>query len=223
MNKFSTSEVSELSKALRTVADLLPKLGTGDNVSSPTKENPPGLSYAQRVAAAWGSAALAMTETYNRSWNEVRAGTYDLGSLMRTWATVYETYSDVAVEALKGPSFRSGPEWLHIQYDKKTRTPDSLSGIATLDRKYGQDAVPQKTPFERLGSIAAKSVSPGPDLELFKNTPFWTDSLRRDAIRVLLDKDKVQNLDAGHYVGFVLVQGVTAAPPLVIVLLRVTD
>lgn len=223
MSKLSIPEVTQLGDALKTVANLLPRLGESEIVSSAKKENPPGLSYAQRVATAWGSAALAMTETYNRSWNEVRAGTYDLGSLMRTWATVYETYSDVAVEALKGPSFRSGPEWLHIQYDKKTRTPDSLSGIATLDRKYGQDVVPQTTPFERLGSIAAKSGAPGPDLELFKNTTFWTDSLRRDAIRVHLDKDKVQNLDAGHYVGFVLVQGVTAAPPLVIVLLRVTD
>lgn len=217
MSRLSASDVSDLSKALRTVADLLPRLGGGENVSSATKANLPGFAYAQRVTAAWSSAALAMTETYNRSWNEIKAGTYDLGCLMKTWATVYETCSDVAVEAMKGPSSGSGPEWLHFEFNRSnnTNTPETLQNVASLDRKYGQDVVPQATTFERLGAPATE------DLALFQRAS-WNDNLRRDAIRIELDVDKVKYLSPGHYIGFVLAQGVTAKPPLVIVMLRVT-
>jgi hypothetical protein len=97
---------------------------------------------------------------------------------------------------------------------KTSASPDALSGVAMLDRKCGQDVELETTDFERLG------VQPGKGLPHFKSCD-WTDDLRRDAVRVQLDETSVEALAEGHYIGFVLAQGVTAEPPLVIVMLRV--
>jgi hypothetical protein len=175
--------------------------------------NFPGFGYSQRVVTAWGNALTGIAENYNDSWNQIIQGTYGCGSWMRTVATTYETLFDAAAEVLKGPSFRSRPEWLH--FSVSANIPNSLSGVLSLDHALGPHVRLVCTPFERLGQ------GKGKDADLWKHVD-WTDAQRRDSITVVLDQDVVATLGAGHYLGFVLANGVTGEPPLGIVMLQVT-
>jgi hypothetical protein len=177
--------------------------------------NFPGFDYAQRVVLAWGGALTALGESYNQAWSDIKQGDYGLKKYIGNLANAYEVSFGVALEVLKGPNFKSRPEWLQIEYNKTTDNPNTLSGIAKLDKNYNQSVVLVDTDYERL-SGSSKAVGK-------ICTSSWAIKSRFDTIRLDLDRTRVRALLNGYYIGFVIAQGITAEPPLAIVMLRVTS
>jgi hypothetical protein len=177
--------------------------------------NVPGFEYAQRVILAWSNALSALGERYNQSWSDIKQGKYGLKECIMNLASAYEISFDAALEVLKGPNFKGHPGWLQIEYNKTTDEPNSLAGIAKLDKSYDQSTVLVDTDHERLGASGGATGA--------LCTSSWAIKGRFDTIRLDLDKNKVKKLTNGHYIGFVIAQGITAEPPLVIVMLRVTS
>jgi hypothetical protein len=219
--------------------DVLPEGGAAEGVD----DNLPGFGYAQRVITAWTNALTAMGETFNQSWSDIQQGRYDFGSFMKASTSVWGTSFDVLAEVWKGPNLRTGPQWLHFQFQKKpapSGSPDVLTGTARLDRKWGRDVNLQTVEFERLGQpVPAATASDanakgkagaktgaqpdGVSAGRVWTSCTWSDDLRRDAVDVTLNVATVRELPPGQYLGFVLASGTTAEPPLVIVMLQVVE
>ena len=201
--------------------DRLPEGGADDGVD----DNLPGFAYAQRVISAWNNALTAMGETFNQSWSDIQQGRFDFGSWMKTVSSTYSASFDAMMEVWKGPNFRSTPQWLHFRFVKgqgRGGSPDVLTGIAALDKKWGRDVTLETVPFERMGRTADQpgSQADGEVPPLWSQCD-WVDDLRRDALEVSLDVAAVRTLAPGQYLGFVLTSGTTAEPPLVIAMLQV--
>lgn len=197
--------------------DRLPEGGADDGVD----DNLPGFAYAQRVISAWNNALTTMGETFNQSWSDIQQGRFDFGSWMKTVTSTYSASFEVLVEMWKGPTFRPAPQWLHFRFVKsqgQAGSPDVLTGIAPLDKKWSRDVNLETVPFERMGRAGGRTEG---ELPAVWSHCDWLDDLRRDAIEVSLDVAAVRTLAPGQYLGFVLASGTTAEPPLVIAMLQV--
>jgi hypothetical protein len=164
----------------------------------------------------------------NKLWDDARAGNFDFGVILQTWAQAADSYFDVLVEAARGPGVGLPPAWLYLDYrlqvdrdGKLSSVPDTLEKFVKIGRTEGQSVEIETTVFA--------SMQGGQPLTNAYEVCAWRGSSRSE-VHIKLNmqalNDAAQNKDpagprAGQYISFVLPKGRTAEPPLVIVMLRI--
>jgi hypothetical protein len=176
--------------------------------------NFPGMDYLVRVGSLWNNVLLKQSAEMNTFWSSIKDGNYTHPGLFKAWAGAVEDYYSIAVEASKGPGYISRPAWLYFSYSKTTKP--VLAYTARLDRSESAATVLDKTDFTSLDSgakLLAKDV--------------YVDSgchLNGNELQITLDKDNLALVnEEGQYISFVFGKNRGPEPPLVIVVLRISQ
>ena len=191
------------------IAAFIANLSGGPVPPVALKDNVPGFRYVSRVFEAGYNALANQAERANGAWAEIKQGRWGFGSAMRMWAEAVEEYYGVAVEAAKGPVYAHRPAWLVFPYSKKNSP--TLNDQAELDCRVDEGEL-DYTSFEAFGKGKASKT-------LYRTAPQGKGT----TVTVQLDKNQVKKLPNGDYVSFIFPKGAGSQPPLVIVVLRVTD
>jgi hypothetical protein len=213
--------ITELERAgidAKAFAELARKILKGDAPSDEreqvvrpfTDDNVPGFEYVQRISSASGRALAAQVERMNGDWSTMREGRYTFAMAMQSWAQAVESYYSVLTEAWRGPSQMPRPAWLVLPYSQRKPPAPALS--VRIDGIFDQKTALEYTRFEGLGK--AQSTE-----DIYAEPPYGVSS----RVEVRLNDDAIQQLEANtDHVGFIFRKGMGVAPPLVIVVLRVT-
>lgn len=176
--------------------------------------NFPGMDYFVRVGSLWNNILVKQAAEMDTFWSSVKEGNYTHQGLFKAWAGAVEDYYSIAVEASKGPGYVSRPGWLYFSYSKATNP--VMAYTARLDRSESAATVLDKTDFISLDGgdkLAAKEV--------------YVDSgchLNGNELHITLDKDKLALVkQEGQFISFVFGKNRGPEPPLVIVVLRISQ
>lgn len=207
-----TAYLDEFESAARRFVAFVKSVTPPDDVRG-GEDNVPGFEYAQRVAAATFRALMAHGEEINGAWLDVRRGRFGFDTALQTWAKLVDNYYGVFTEVIRGPSQLPRPAWLVIPYSKgkppapkcSVRVDGSLETGTALDYTKFESFGWDKRPVE---GIYAKP----PEVVVGSRVQF---RLNEEVILGLSD-----NTDL---VSFIFRKSIGSAPPLVIVLLRVTE
>jgi hypothetical protein len=192
------------------IAAFIANLAGGSVPPVELKDNVPGYRYVSRVFEASYNALTNQAEKANGAWAEIKQGRWGFGSAMRMWAEAMEEYYSVAVEVARGPAYAHRPAWLVFPFSKKAAP--TLIDQAELDCSVDEGEL-DYTSFEAFGRGKASKK------KIYRRAPL----ARHSTVSVQLDKDEVKDLDNGDYVSFIFPKGAGSQPPLVIVVLRVSD
>jgi hypothetical protein len=208
--------LSELQKAgvdpKQFAAFLRNVTGGGDTVPDGGDDNAPGFGYASRVSTAAFRALSSHGEEMNRAWCEIRQGRYGVGTAMKSWARVTETYVGVLAEAWRGPQLPS-PSWLFIAFSKSDESVVMHYSIR-VDDVLPAGTLLDSSEFEPVGGSGGVVAA-----TLYADPPKVVAS----RIEFVLDEDRLRALtDGTTYIAFIVRKGAGAVPPLAVVLIRVT-
>lgn len=180
----------------------------------------PGSDYFTRVGEAWLTAMSNHMSAVNTLWDAARAGTYKHETAVQSWVQTADGYLEAMIEASRGPGFVLQPTWAYIDFtpadpgDPKSRDdPESLEAPVKLSRTEGQSVKLEHTDFLHMVSRGS-----------FDRDPYeycdWVGG-SRSQILIKLNKEVLRDAPGGQYISFVLADGRTGEPPLVIVMLRI--
>jgi hypothetical protein len=175
----------------------------------PNDGNFPGFRYLERVTAAANRAVIAHTKELNGAWTDMREGRYSAAAAIQSWTRLAENYFGVVTEAFRAPNAVQAPAWMGIRYSKSAPLKDYA---VRVDDVLEIGSLFEVTRFASMGAA-------GPVDGVLAGTPVVAGS----RIEIELDEQKVNALDNGTYFGLIFRAGAGSAPPLVVVVLRVTD
>jgi hypothetical protein len=175
---------------------------------------PPGYDYAYRLVDAWQKALGAQGAIATDTWNQMKAGSFNLSSGMKAFAQSLDSYYGVVLEAWRGPEYVREPVWVHFDYSIKDKKPSALESTVTLCRPEAANTTLDPTDFASMtGGAVPKDFRPDCS---FPDAGHAT-------VLVTLDVASVAKASPGQYMSFVLAANRGGEPPLVIVLLRVVE
>jgi hypothetical protein len=186
--------------------------------------NPPGMDYLVRVGNLWNNLLIKQSSEMQKAWSQIKGGTYQYQNAYSVWATAVEDYYGFAVDASRGPGYIPRPAWLYFAYSPKEQP--TLSYTARLDRSESPATTLDKTDFA--------SLDKGPDSRYLLAGPLYEQChVNGDQLEIVLDAKELANLAAtakknkqslnGQYISFVFGQNRGPEPPLVIVVLSISD
>jgi hypothetical protein len=185
--------------------------GVNPEVNEDGDDNLPGFEYLQRVSTAAFRAVTSHGEELNSAWSEIRRGRYSFDTAMKSWAKLTENYYGVFTEALRGPVELHRPAWLIIPYSKSQGGAPAFS--VRIDGVLKKGTPLEYTKFEGVGA------TPSAITDIYEKPPEAVGS----RIHIRLSDTVIKSLpENSDHVGFIFRKGVGNAPPLVIVVLRVT-
>jgi len=190
----------------------------GSTPPPPTgSDNVPGFEYVQRVSTAALHAVMAHGEEANRAWSELRRGRFGIGAALQSWTKVVENYAGLVTEGLRFTPHASQPAWLFIPYSKKD--PPTTKFSIRIDTTREPIPSLQFTDFEGLAPVGYTGERSTRRNALYKKPPDVTGG----RIEFSLDHDKIKALDDDtEHTAFAFRKGMGAAPPVAVIVVRVT-
>jgi hypothetical protein len=186
---------------------------TGKAGVASDKDNFPGFEYLQRVISSMSRGMLAQTEELNEAWSKIRRDEgYDFKDVLKSWTRLVDNSFGVMMDVVQplGPR----PNWLVIPWS--LNVPPSPETSVSVDGPAEPDGNLDFTEFFGAGKQPEKGKS------LYERPPYRQGT--RVQIRLNPSAFPVPAKDtAGDYISFVYRKSQGAAPPLVIVVLRIKN
>jgi hypothetical protein len=171
----------------------------------------PGYQYLQRVIGSTLRGMLAQTEELNAAWSKIRRDEpYEFKDFLKTWSRLVENSYGVLIDVAQ--PFGPRPNWLVIPWSMKSS--ETAVFQVQVDGPAEPDSPLDYTEFFGVGAQ--------PQGSLYKDAPY------RQGTRVYIKLNpsafpKPQPGKAGDYISFIYRKAQGAAPPLVIVVLRIKN
>ena len=181
--------------------------------------NIPGMEYLLRVGTLYNNVVTKQADEMQTAWSAIKNGTYKYQDACRVWATAVEDYYGLAVDVSRGPGYISRPAWLYFEYSKTN--PSTLSYPARLDRSESPATDLNTTDFANLDKGNGPSFLLASDL-------YQQHEVSGEQVKIVLNDKYLANAPPapslnGQYISFVFGKNRGPEPPLVIVVLRLTD
>jgi hypothetical protein len=186
--------------------------------SSSDGNNVPGISYLERLSARYTTVLAGQTAQANNFWKGMKDGKWDHTDLGKMLVSAVEGYYDLAVAALKGPSYVVRPEWVYFCFEQ------SVASNPTPEAEISIELQPEGTELEQTDFVQVGGTSvlagrgPQGTRILYKTCALTAD---RKAVLILLDEAILKTAPPGQYTSMICAKGRNGQPPLVIVTLVV--
>jgi hypothetical protein len=186
------------------------KMFVGPDPPTSGSDNFPGFEFSERVTTAAVVALAGHAKELNAQWANVRRGRFSVPEALQSWARVVEGYSGVVSQAVRNADV-SQPVWQVIPYSKKADPPPRQS--VRIDRTFTKETLLESTAFEGLGSVKAPEG-------MYRRKP----TLNENRIEFTLDPDVLNGLEPpSDFLSLVFPQAMGTVPPVLIIILHVTD
>ena len=173
----------------------------------PATENMPGFEYLNRVGSAGVMALSSQARVLNNVWSEMRKGRYGLGTALRTWAGMVDSYLTVLKEASRLPGTVQAPTWVLFQFEPGEE--NTQQQLARVDRRLIANTQFDHTPF-----VSLAGDQPPADV-------YFDARLEGAGVLIELDRKKVSLMTPGVYMSFIFIKGQGPQTPLVNLVLQV--
>ena len=193
--------------------------------------NLPGMDYLVRVGNLWNNLLIKQSSEMQKAWSQIKGGTYKSQNAYSLWATAVEDYYGLAIDAGRGPGYIPRPAWLYFAYSVNPKNASVLSYTARIDRSESSATTLATTDFAALDKGSGLSFLPGTSED--PNSIYEQCHVKGDQIEIVLAgkelaaqaasaKKNKQSLK-GQYISFVFGKNRGPEPPLLIVVLSITD